>query len=317
MIEWLIGGAVALVVVLALLAPLESLRWWSQRGAVEATRTLQLVRDDAPAPSGVRGPRRYVVYLSGIGVVDGQAMSGRERQVWQRVSRELPEVCVLGEVFPYAADNRGLPRRRAAPLWLALISLRRRRRGSIAPNLINLRNVLQVLVSTDPRYGPSLNTGVAMEIWRVLRRHGYPRGGGVPVTVVGYSGGAQMAIGSASVLSLLGVPVDVVSVGGVFAADRGLDQIRHLWDLRGSRDRVRRLALIAFPGRLPVMRSSPWNRALREGRVTVVDMGPVGHHGRSGYWVSTVGPDSPADRLVATLVGILADGDPVDRTLSP
>ena len=45
---WLLGGALALLVAFALLAPLESLRWWATRGAIETRRTF--ARVGAPAP---------------------------------------------------------------------------------------------------------------------------------------------------------------------------------------------------------------------------------------------------------------------------
>ena len=85
MIWWLLGALVALLVVFALLAPLESLRWWSSQGAVQARRTLALTSADAPGDAAasrqltVAGeqPDRYVVYLSGIGCSEPPQACGR------------------------------------------------------------------------------------------------------------------------------------------------------------------------------------------------------------------------------------------------
>ena len=323
---WLLGGALALLVAFALLAPLESLRWWSSQGAVQARRTLALTSADAPGDAAasreltVAGeqPDRYVVYLSGIGVVDGEGISMREQAVWHRVEHDLPRVRVIAGVFPYAANDLSLLQRATSGLWTWLNKRRRVRRESLAPYLINLRNVLQVLVSADPRYGPTFNAGLALAIWDALRQHGYVPGSRVPVTLVGFSGGGQMAVGAASMLSLLGVPVSAVSIGGVFNADPGFDHLQHFWDIRGGRDRLRLLGPLVFPGRWPFTPSSPWHRAMKDGRVTIYDGGPVVHEGRNSYFEGRrVGSDGvmPADRLVGILNAIL--GTPVPQAPLP
>lgn len=316
---WLVGVLFFLLVAFALLAPLDSLRWWSSQGAVQARRTMALAAQPTPQVGvPADGPRRFVVYLSGIGVVDGSGISRREQAVWHRVQDALPGVEVVMDVFPYAADDRNLLQRATNWLWAWLDKRRRDHRESLAPYLINLRNVLQVMVSADPRYGPTMNAGLALAIWDALREHGYVPGSGVPVTLVGFSGGGQMALGAATMLSLLGVPVSVVSIGGVFSADPAFDHVQHFWDIRGRRDRTRLLGPIAFPGRWPVTASSPWHRAVDEGRVTVIDGGPVVHEGRGSYFEGKR-PDAdgvvPADRLVDILVHVL--GRPVPRTPLP
>lgn len=319
MIWWIVGVLLCLLVAFALLAPLDSLRWWSSQGAVQARRTIALTASPhatATVPEGA--PQRFVVYLSGIGVVDGSGFSRREQAVWHRVEARLPDVEVLMDVFPYSADDRNLLQRATNWWWIRLDKLRRVRRESLAPYLINLRNLLQVLVSADPRYGPTYNAGLALGVWESLQQHGYVPGSRVPVTLVGFSGGGQMAVGAATMLSLLGVPVSVVSIGGVFSADPGFDHVQHFWDIRGSRDRTRLLGPIAFAGRWPVTATSPWHRAVDEGRVTIIDGGPVVHEGRDSYFEGRrTGSDGvlPADRLVDILVHIL--GRPVPRTPVP
>lgn len=304
---WLLGGAIALAIAFALLSPLESLRWWARRGAIETRRTFARVGAPTPAASGPL-PDRFVVYLSGVGVVSGDGLSQRERAVLDAVAAALPTMRVITDVFPYSAENRTLAQRATSWLWTRLDRLRRARRESLTPKLINARNILQVLVSADPRYGPTFNAGLAQQVVRALDRHGWVPGCGVPVTLIGFSGGAQMALGASTLLHLLGMRVSVISIGGVFGDDPGLEHIEHLWDIRGSRDLSRRLGPIAFPGRWPISRGSAWHHALADGKVTVLDGGPVHHDGRGAYFEGRrPGVDGviPAERTVGLLVDIL------------
>lgn len=174
MLGWLFGTIGGLLLLFALLSPLESLRWWSTRGATEMRRTYELLeRAPVPRPAGPQ-PERYIVYLSGVGMIDGHTLSARERSFCAELAAALPGVPVIAEVFPYAVDNRSLLQRATSWLWGRLARLRTKRRESFTPRLIHLRNALQVMVSADPRYGPTLNAGLAQEIWRALLRHGYP-----------------------------------------------------------------------------------------------------------------------------------------------
>lgn len=281
MIGWTLGILFLLLLLFVLLSPLESLRWWADRGEREVRQTFELLPPEADAedPAG-----RYVVYLSGVGVVGGDRLSAREEAWLEALREDLPEVRVVSDVFPYAVDNRGLLQRTTVWLWSRLD--RWRRAGSIkfVPLLINIRNIAKVLVSADPRYGPTLNIGLAQEIWWSLQRHGYVPGTNTPVTIVGFSGGGQMALGAGWFLSGLGVPVSVISVGGIFGDDPGLDRISHLWHLRGGKDHIQHLGTIAFPGRWATAPLSPWGRATREGRITTRVIGPMKHDGPRGYF---------------------------------
>ncbi|HHU39579.1 MAG TPA: hypothetical protein GXZ45_09910 [Propionibacterium sp.] len=303
---WLLGSALVLLFVFALLAPLESLRWWSRRGAIETRRTFARLGAPTPAAPGPL-PERFVVHLSGVGLVSGDGLSVREVAVLDAVRAALPKVTVLADVFPYSVENRNLLQRATRWLWERLERHRRVRRESIAARLIHVRNTLQVLVSADPRYGPTFNAGLAQQVVRSLDREGWVPGCGVPVTLIGFSGGAQMALGASTLLTLLGMRVSVISVGGVFGDDPALDHVEHLWDIRGTRDRLRLLGPIAFTGRWPMMRGSTWHHAVADGRVTVLDGGPVRHDGRGSYFARQPGPDGvvPAERTTALLVGIL------------
>lgn len=281
MITWILAGIALLVLLFVLLSPLESLRWWANKGERELTATFDEIAAESQEPSAAQ---KFVVYLSGVGVLAGDQLSGREMAWLSALEEDLPECQIVADVFPYAVDNRGLLARATMRLWRILDWTRRQWRWNPIHLLINIRNIAQVLVSADPRYGPTFNIGLAQELWRSLQRHGYRRGSGVPVVLIGYSGGAQMALGAGWFLHALGVPISVLSVGGVFADDPGLDRVDHLWHVRGSGDHIDHLGTIAFPGRWPTAPVSPWGRAKRDGRVSVRTIGPMGHDGAKGYF---------------------------------
>lgn len=287
MISWLLTVVAIVALVFALLAPLESLRWWARRQDTASVGSLVHEADtDADlAHEPLRpSPRRYVVYLSGIGAVDGLTDSRRERAVLAALAESMPDVVVAADVFPYAVENRGLTQRASTWFWSRLQRLQRVPVANLAANLINLRNGLRVLVSTDPRYGPTYNLAVAQAIEVSLSAHGYPWRRPVPVTLIGYSGGGQIALGASWYLASARVPVSVVSIGGVLSDDPALDRIEHLWHFYGSRDRVQRLGGLVFPGRWPTARLSAWRDAHQAGRITSTCLGPMRHMGGRDYF---------------------------------
>lgn len=295
----MIGSIVAtialVIVVFALLAPLESLRWWAKGqdadtvGSIVHARGEGLGTDLTPDPTDTSAdaprPQRFVVYLSGIGAVDGRTDSRRERAALESLGTRLPEVVIAADVFPYAVGNRGLTQRASTWFWGRLASLQRVPVANLVSNLINLRNGLRVLVSADPRYGPTYNLAVAQSIEESLTRHGYDwTRPDVPVTLIGYSGGGQIAVGAAWYLAATDVPVSVISIGGVLSDDPGLDRVEHVWHLYGSRDRIQRLGEWAFPGRWPTARVSAWHDAVRADRITTTCIGPMRHMGGRDYF---------------------------------
>lgn len=281
MITWVVGGVVLLVFLFVLLSPLESLRWWADKGERELVATFEEV---PPLPQHAASSERFVVYLSGVGVLSGDQLSRREAAWLAELDDALPGWKVVSDVFPYAVDNRGLLARATARIWRLLDRSRRHWRWNPIHLVINIRNIAQVLVSADPRYGPTFNIGLAQELWRSLQRHGYRPGSGAPVMLVALSGGAQMALGAGWFLHALGVPLSLISLGGIFADDPGLDRMRHIWHLRGRRDRMQFLGTLAFPGRWLSAPFSAWGRAKRDGRVTARVIGPMGHDGQNGYY---------------------------------
>src|SRR5699024_10879871 len=143
---------------------------------------------------------------------------------------------------------------------------------------------VRVLASADPRYGPAFTLAVAQEITSSLTRHGYDWSARPPVTVIGYSGGGQIALGASGYLAALDIPTSVVSIGGVLSSDPALNRVERMWHLYGSRDRLQLRGPAICPGRWWSSSLSAWNRAVRDGRITRRRSGPFRHKGIVGYF---------------------------------
>lgn len=303
MIGWIFGAALIALLLLMLLAPLDSLRWWrGQHEQVPYDFEVIEPDEDTPPPAD-----HYLVYLSGVGVIGGDALDDDEVDWLAKVEKAMPEVRIVDDVFPYAVDNRGLLQRVTEKMWGWLDRRRRVNSKAVLPYLISFRNVLQVLVSADPRYGPTQNLGLAKVIWRSLQRHGYRPGSGARVTLIGYSGGAQMSLGAGWYLSRLGIPVDLIAIGGVFGDDPGIQRMASITQLVGERDTVHLLEY-GFPGRWPTAVSSNWAKAKKDGRATQTTIGPMAHDGPDGYFRRTAHEDdgeSYADATLEAVIGVL------------
>lgn len=280
-------GALALLLAGAA-APLETLGWWAGWYGDRAD-------EEPPTAQGTSGrrvgaaparPARFVVYLSGIDSVSDESVPQRQVRFLERLCDALPDTAVV-QVFPYSVTNRALTGERVFAgfwRWALRRKLGPRRLDQVAGMLINFRNMWQVMVSADRRYGPFYDRGTAALMVRALEEAGYERGSGVPVTLIGYSGGGQVAVGATPfVAEALDAPVSVVSLAGVLAADPGLLAAEHVVHVVGERDRVVWLGAALAPGRWPVVPYSPWNEARRRGTLRTVTIGPCRHTGREGY----------------------------------
>lgn len=310
MLTALLVGVLVFILLALAIAPLDALGWWSSKGADEAAETVQQILvtddgDDSPEPY-----EQYVVYLSGIGAIDGHSLPPEELPLVEALA-ELPGTCVIRDVFPYSVTNRGLTGQRAlAWLWRRIEKSRLKNPEALAGMLVNGRNAMQLFVSSDRRYGPAYNIGTAREVVLALRRNGYQLDGGKPVTLVGWSGGAQISIGAAWYLGMGRIPVQVVSIGGMMSDDPGLARVNHLWHLRGSKDVFEKLGGVMFAGRWPRAAFSPWSDALAEGRIDIIELGPMHHNAKEHYFdTETVAPDGRTylqvtiDAVVAVLTG--------------
>lgn len=302
-----IGLAAFGLLITATLSPIETLSWWA--GWTEE----EIDRDGAP-DAAEREDRRYIVYLSGVASISGDFLLPREKAFIRALRKHAPGAVVISDVFPYSPA--GLPLL-AAPrafekLWRGVQKIKLQGRATLLEVLIRIRNIYQVMVSADHRYGPIYNQGAASVIETALLETGYRPGGGAPVTIIGYSGGGQVAVGAAPFLThRLKGPVDVISIGGVMASDPGLHFVRRLHHIVGDGDNVRKIGAVMFPERWPAMVHSEWNAARRDGRIVLHKLERMIHAGARGYFgLVKFDGVSNNERTLKEVVGILHAADP-------
>src|SRR4051812_5930891 len=184
----------ALLVIL-IVSPFESLQWWAGWVAEDADGApAAAAASEAPKPLGPL-PERYVVFLPGVGAM-GTEVDPWEQRLVDLLHDGLHSDVVLAGLFPFTVrDDTLTSERGTAWFWRWLAGVRERRPSLIA-RFIDWRNLTQVFVSMDPRYGPIYNKGVEEKLANVLHEQGYVDGSGVPITLIGYSGGAQIALGA-------------------------------------------------------------------------------------------------------------------------
>jgi hypothetical protein len=284
----LLTFAIVVVFLLALLSPFESLGWWSgwSRKHLEPEMIEQIPQ---PLPNADLNASYFIVFFSGVIAFSGGAAGNRERRLLENIVKRVSgDTVVISDVFPYSVSNNPLHGERVLSwLWTWLDNQRKRFRSpvNIYAWLIILRNIFQVAISGDRRYGPINNVGVAIEIATSLLLHGYQIQSGKPIYIIGYSGGAQVAVGSARYLhKAFAAPIRVISIGGVISDDPGIAEVDHLYHLQGSKDIFPWIGNVLYPGRWPIVPHSNWNQAKRNGKVTVINMGPVSHFGRHDYF---------------------------------
>ncbi|PZG21995.1 hypothetical protein [Nonomuraea aridisoli] len=244
-----------------------------------------------------RPPDAYLVYLDGIG-----KRRFRDTRDGGQLVRALiagaPELRVLGQVQPYSPLAHPLANR---PVWAWL-----RRRAGI---LLFLHNVMQIFVAADRRYRPLYNRAVGAQIADQLRLAGYRPGDGIPVVLLSYSGGAQVATGAVEELhAQLRAPLLLITIGGFHNGANDLTHARHLHRLTSAGDWIERVCTWIFPQRWRVFRRSGWNRAVLAGKVTSHRLDPATHMGRRSY----ISPEarlcdgrSHLDRTAGTVIALI------------
>jgi hypothetical protein len=244
-----------------------------------------------------------MVYLSGIGVASADGLASDEIDFIHQLRVEMPEAAIITDVFPYSVNNNPLTGQRAlSALWNKMRDMQEKNPDSLAAIItINIRNLLQVLVSADPRYGPIYSVGVAEEIVRSLAKYGYRLGSKKPVYLIGFSGGGQISVGVTPYLSpMIDAPVYVISIGGVISDDPGIKHVGHLTHFYGEKDSLQKIGEILWSGRWPVMGQSDWNRANAKGRISKVNLGPMAHNSYGGYYDVRVKLPDGDNHCVAT-----------------
>jgi len=318
----LIGLGLFLLLVAAVFAPLESLGWWAGWSG-KPKRLEEIMEGDVVAatdqPSALEA-ETYVVYLSGIGVVSADGLAPDEVDFIGQLKAIMPEAEIITDVFPYSVNNNPLTGQRIlTPLWNQVRKIQAKNPNNPAALItINFRNLLQVLVSADPRYGPIYSVGVAEEIARSLANHGYRLGSGKPVYLIGFSGGGQISVGTTPYLSpMIKAPIYVLSIGGVISDDPGIKHVGHLRHFYGGKDPFQKLGDILWSGRWPVMGQSAWNRAKAQGRISMVDLGPMAHNLYGGYYDVRVKLPNGKNHCVATAEAVRDAILSIDNAVKP
>ncbi|MGV9650538.1 hypothetical protein [Streptomyces sp. NPDC003554] len=242
-------------------------------------------------------PDAYLVYLDGIGKRRVRDSRDGGRLV-KALLRRGPELRVLGQVLPYSPLADPLAER---PVWVWL----RRRVGL----LLFLHNVMQIFVAADSRYRPLYNRAVGSQIVTQLRLAGYRPDSGIPVVLLSYSGGAQVATGAVDELrGLLRSPLLLITLGGFHNGSNDIGRAEHLHRLTSKYDRIERVGTWIFPQRWRLFRTSAWNRARRAGKITEHRLEPATHVGPRSYInPTTLLPDgrSHLDRTADTVIALI------------
>ncbi|MEU4361777.1 hypothetical protein [Promicromonospora sp. NPDC023987] len=172
-----------------------------------------------------------------------------------------------------------------------------------------LHNVMQIFVAADRRYRPLYNRAVGAQIADQLRLAGYKANCGIPVVLLSYSGGAQVATGAVDELfAELRAPLWLITLGGFHNGANDLSHALQLHRLTSSTDWIERVSTRLFPERWPLFRRSAWNRAKDAGKITVHPLDPADHIGPSSYISPTAhlaDGRSYLDRTTETVIGII------------
>ncbi len=303
----LIGISLVALLISILLTPLEALGWWAGWYGAEPLKYLGSPVETISSSTQID---RYIMYLDGINQGSYEYLPSVQ-QLLNELASVLPQnVLIVQGIMPYSVTNRSLSEdRQVGFLWRIIESISSKNPANPIGLIINIRNVVAVAVSADPRYGPIQNQGLAQVLFNSLVSFGYPLGSQTPVTLIGYSGGGQMSMGAVSYLKqTLNAPIEVISLSGVMSGNTGAMQVEQLYHLVGDKDNVEQLGPIMFPGRWPLWFLSNWNCAKRRGKISLISLGPVGHNGFQGPMAAeTFLPDGRThlQQTVDIITGIL------------
>ena len=241
-------------------------------GRREPTSTLPPEVPYARGADPRRPPDAYLIYLDGIG--KRRFTDTRDGgQFVKAIIAGAPELRVLSQIQPYSPLADPLVGR---PVWDWL-----RRHAGIT---LFLHNVMQTFVAADRRYRPLYNQAVGVQIADQLRLAGYEPDSDIPVVLLCYSGGAQVATGAVEELFFqLRAPLWLITLGGFHNGANDLTDARRLHRLTSANDWIERVGIALFVQRWRLWRLSPWNRALEAGKITAYSLGPATHVGPQSY----------------------------------
>ena len=297
------GRIIGIALVLAgLLAPFEALGWWAGWYG-DKRDTIELADIPHPLPRNELSTtvNHYIVYLDGIGKSSFK-YSVRSAKFLTKLEESLPsDRLLIQDIIPYSVINLPLTLNRPLARFWQWIE-----RTSRLEVLVLLRNMFQVAVSVDTRYGAIYNRGTAQIIIDRLLNNGYQPGSGTLITLIGYSGGGQISLGAVPYLKkVLAAPIEVISLAGVISGNNEVAQVEHLYHLVGRKDRVARLTPCLFPRRWSILSWSNWNLAKSRGEISYISLGEVGHDSKTGPLDDNAKLENGSSHLEQTLRIIL------------
>ncbi|GAB5494798.1 MAG: hypothetical protein Phog2KO_50130 [Phototrophicaceae bacterium] len=158
----IVSLSILAIVVASLLAPLESLTWWA--GWLGDKDDL----DDVPVPPStskaiLKYPKAFIIYLTGIGSYSESTIVPMEQRLLERLDEAIDDIVIVNDIYTYSATNNNLTDGRFSSKFWRYIAQNHESNSPIR-FLINARNILQVLVAADRRYGPMYAHGIARVI---------------------------------------------------------------------------------------------------------------------------------------------------------
>ncbi|GAB4234764.1 MAG: hypothetical protein Kow00121_62430 [Elainellaceae cyanobacterium] len=300
-----------LLLVWGTLAPIGTLVWWINQDTESLTRRNRSrgssASDETDAATDAPMIDCYIVFFTGVGDFSADQLAPGEAAFLDRLVSRHPNCVAVRNVFPYSAANESLGGRRIlAPFW----EFAEEADGWLANAdvLIKIRNLWRMALSIDDRYGSVYNQGIATAVVEQMEAvQPIPDSSSHPLKLIliGTSGGAQVALGSAHYLDQwLEARLIVVSIGGDFSGGEGFDAVEQVYHLEGSQDWIEDLGSILFPPRWPWAIGSPVNRAKRQGRFISIVSGPHEHNGARGYFGQTPVPGEDYTYLDLTVQAV-------------
>ncbi|MFN7819498.1 MAG: alpha/beta hydrolase [Cyanobacteriota bacterium] len=242
----------------------------------------------ATPPSSCEAPAHYMVYLDGIHQKESDHPP-RISTFLARLEQALgPGTRLLKAIETYTVLPVGLAEDPgSAWFWRRLLTLQEQHPNGLvqvlAATLVEANNVIKVGISSDRRYGPILNVELALKVAERLAEVGFHPSSGATITLLGYSGGGEMAMGMADYLRrICRCPVRIITFCGVFSGNQELARVERITTVVGSRDPMEVVGRLAYPGRSPLLPLTRWNQAIRAGSVRRTVIPGMTHNGNQG-----------------------------------
>lgn len=302
------GTTIKLMLVMAgflvlwgMLSPITTIVWWLNQTAsslgFKSEKEEPAVLQSTAESSAASDVDCYIIFLPGVGNFSPNAITDGEQYFIEQLASRHDSCVVVKDVFPYSVANQDLGSQNILlPLWEAA-----EESEGFSRLFIQVRNLWRFAISTDDRYGPVYNLGIARTI--VDRMHAtYPipqSGRPINLILMSTSGGTQVAFGATDHLRdwIDDVRITVVSVGGAFDGKEGFNEADHVYHLYSDQDWVTELPRFVFPARWPSWQGvvgSPIHQAERRGAYTPYVIGSMKHDGEEGYFGEAIASGNTA-----------------------